>query len=253
MMPNFIWALEQCKGKYVALCDGDDYWTDPYKLQKQVDFLEKNPEYVITGHDVIFVDEHTKTIADSYLGREYKRDASSEELKLGFLIPTLSMVFRAKPVLNEYVEKASLVKNGDTFLTSLIGQYGKYNYMADVMGAYRKHQGGVWSMVNEFTQKRNNISTYTFLLSYYLQKGDVEIAKKIKERLSKDADALLFLAVKSGYSKFFREAYLYYFKTEIGFFDFSKLIYLNKCLLFFLKNRYFKRLNTDIDSGKLPL
>ncbi|PTS92382.1 hypothetical protein DBR27_19765, partial [Flavobacterium sp. HMWF030] len=48
---NFVFSLENSNGKYIALCEGDDYWTNPLKLQKQVDFLESNPDFSICFTD----------------------------------------------------------------------------------------------------------------------------------------------------------------------------------------------------------
>ena len=47
--------IKECHGKYIAICEGDDYWIDPYKLQKQVDFLEVNPDYSLCFHDAIII------------------------------------------------------------------------------------------------------------------------------------------------------------------------------------------------------
>ncbi|HAT80174.1 MAG TPA: hypothetical protein DCS17_01820, partial [Flavobacterium sp.] len=51
MMPNFVWALQQCKGKYIAICEGDDFWTDSFKLQKQIDVLVNYPNLAGCFHN----------------------------------------------------------------------------------------------------------------------------------------------------------------------------------------------------------
>ena len=233
---NFMDILSNCQGKYIALLDGDDYWTDPLKLQKQVDFLEANPDYVLTGHDVKLVDADNHIIKDSYLPCEYKADADEQSLKLGFLIPALSMVFRNLPVLKAAPPEFLTVVNGDTVYTSLLGQYGKYKFFDDITDAfYRKHQGGVWSSMDDFKRKCNHIQTYNILQKYYTSTGDSITAKLIEERLLNDINVLLSISFSNNNkSQFIRAVKLYLARNLLNI---KKYNYLIKVVLKFIKNQ----------------
>jgi glycosyltransferase involved in cell wall biosynthesis len=90
---NFVRNLKACRGEYVALLDGDDYWTAPHKLQKQVDFLDDNPRYAICFHDAIRLYENGSQRPWLYPGGK-KEVYSLADLAVGNFIPTCSTMFR---------------------------------------------------------------------------------------------------------------------------------------------------------------
>ncbi len=89
MMPNFVYALQQCKGKYIALCEGDDYWIDEYKLKKQVDILDADMSLVACYHNSKLVDLDGKIILESFLSENYKKNYDMSEMMTKAALNTL--------------------------------------------------------------------------------------------------------------------------------------------------------------------
>ena len=176
MVPNWMDNIQRCSGKYIAVCEGDDYWTDKEKLIKQVRFLELNPEYVISGHDAFIIDAQGNTVKDSKLPVEFQRDFSKEELILGKgFILTLSWVFRN--VGFKHIPEHSKMLNSDRFIISLLGKYGKSKYQTDIKpSAYRVHQGGVWSMLNQIEKRDGQINSLFWTYRYYQRIGEKKYA-----------------------------------------------------------------------------
>jgi glycosyltransferase involved in cell wall biosynthesis len=168
--PMIVFPL--CQGKYIAYCEGDDYWIDPKKMQIQVDFLEANPDYVISGHDAFVIDENGNHVKKSKLPDRHKRDYSSEDLILGKAwLLTMSWVLRN--VVIDHIPERGMVKNGDNFFVSLLGHYGKSKYHPDIKPAcYRIQPGGVWSMLNQVEKRDSQINTCFWMYRYYLRMGE---------------------------------------------------------------------------------
>jgi len=92
--PNFVRTLQACRGQYIAMLEGDDYWTDPLKLQKQVDFLDNHPECAICFHNVEVLAEDSQE-NHLFFRRELKPIYTFDDLVRGSFFPTGSTVFRA--------------------------------------------------------------------------------------------------------------------------------------------------------------
>jgi glycosyltransferase involved in cell wall biosynthesis len=159
-----------CKGKYIAECEGDDYWTDPYKLQKQVDFLEANPDYVTCFHDAIIINGKGDYISSFYTEKQIadgaKNDCSSEDLIKGKHAITCTRVFRN--IFQDMPKEMASAPGGDVFLTSLLGHFGKGKFIHDIKpAAYRVSSSGVFSMKPKSNQLYSMLMTRLQLYKYY--------------------------------------------------------------------------------------
>ena len=92
-------AIDATGAKYIAMCEGDDYWTDPYKLQKQVDFMETHPEYSMCFHKVEVVSNIEEDL--NLYGHLEEREYSAEEIYIKWTVPTCSVMYRANILPNE--------------------------------------------------------------------------------------------------------------------------------------------------------
>lgn len=134
-----------CKGKYMALCEGDDYWTDPYKLQKQVDFMENHPEYSMVFHNAQVLHQETLTFEESFSNIE-DRDYTGLEIYKSWSVPTASVLLRREIYSSAIYLKAKKNKKfiyGDIILFLSCAHYGKLRGMKTTMSVYRRHEGGV--------------------------------------------------------------------------------------------------------------
>lgn len=145
-LPKIIFPRIQTQ--YVALCEGDDYWTDPLKLQKQVDFLEANPDCTLCFHpvDVLYENQpERKEIFPTEELRKGKTEFTIEDLVLRNFIQTNSVVYRwVIPEKESCGTFPSGIIPGDFFMHMMHAKHGKIRFINEVMGVYRRHDNGIW-------------------------------------------------------------------------------------------------------------
>lgn len=132
-----------CQGKYVAVCEGDDYWCDEYKLQKQVDFMESHPDYALCYHPakMIYVDEEHEPVIIGL--SKNKNPQPYYELIKANNIPANSVMYRAECLKQELANYPSDIYPPDWFDHISVAKHGKIGYLPDVMYVYRWHSQGI--------------------------------------------------------------------------------------------------------------
>jgi len=221
MMPNFIWALQQCKGKYIAMCEGDDYWTDPYKLQKQVDFLEKHQDYSIIGTNAKYDAINDLKINNKSIRNQ--KESISFEIE-DFLdhnnLLTCTVLFRN--VGFDDFNNVLKFPYGDWFLYVFILYKTKKKAIEipEVTASYRIHSGGVFSGNSSTNNYWNHIlqvyNIYRFL--------DLENYNYFKSSIINYYFHLLYLC--NSYKKLkYTIKLLFLLKLKFPFWGITKRIY----------------------------
>jgi glycosyltransferase involved in cell wall biosynthesis/SAM-dependent methyltransferase len=175
---NFIQNIKEAKGKYIANCPGDDYWTDPYKLQKQVTILESYPEYVACFHETQLVYE------DGSLGKIYGHDApqilnAEDTISTVSPLHSSSIIFRKDAffVPDWFYD----VVSGDMAFFSIISKKGNFIKIPEIMSHYNKHKDG---LTNTNLVKDNLHSDRIILVNHLNSFHEYKYHEKSKQVIS---------------------------------------------------------------------
>jgi Glycosyl transferase family 2 len=137
---NFADALSAARGEYLAVCEGDDFWTDPLKLTKQVEFLDRHPQTTVCFHPVLVTyDDGTKDA--EFPPISWRRDLSVEALLWRNFIQTNSVVYRR---LERYDDIPPNIMPIDWYLHVRHAVRGEIAMLPDTMAVYRRHAQGIW-------------------------------------------------------------------------------------------------------------
>ena len=171
LVGNFADTYDSCTGQYIAVLGGDDYWTDPLKLQRQVDFLDRNSESSMCHHAVELLFETETTNFQNVYKQPSDTFTTFEELLKQNFIAANSVVFRRES-LGKLPIWFRQLKFEDWALYLLLASQGKIGYLPDEMSVYRVHENATWSVQNLGFKLQAVIEMYDLINRHFDYKYD---------------------------------------------------------------------------------
>ena len=162
MLANFVETLKACKGKYLAILDGDDYWTDPLKLQKQVDFLETHKEYSMVFHNAELHDYTGNSLSSRpFSTLQSSREYTANEIMESWIVTTCSVLCINKEQYR-YIESNIWFPVQDLPFYLCCARFGKIFYLADTMCVYRRLPTG-----SQHSEEFKSVEIHRRFIEYY--------------------------------------------------------------------------------------
>lgn len=239
---NFVQTFDACKGEYIALLEGDDYWTSPHKLQRQADFLDQHHECSVCFHSVCVVDSTGELKQSQMPDRTPKAFLSIDDLLVDNFIPTCSVMFRSH-LFGNFPNWFFQLRQGDWPLHILNAQHGNIGYLDGAMGAYRVHDGGTWSSSDQIGQVESIIKVYRCFDTHFARK----YRKTIRALISKRYYELARLHEKRGDFETAKQCFL----KNLAEKPFNKYISQENRLRMLLR-LYFPSVKTALKSLSVP-
>jgi glycosyltransferase involved in cell wall biosynthesis len=177
IMANNSQSILQCKGEYIALLDGDDYWTADDKLQKQVAFLESNPDYAFCFHDGKILRQDNTFESFTCCGPEHQTHVELKDIICNVHIPTFSLVFRKNALGNYPPPWFSSLDAPDRPLFLLLASHGPGYYLNQCWAVYRKHNQGHWTGRTYQSQWLTHLKIYKVLNRHFDLMYDKEFCR----------------------------------------------------------------------------
>jgi glycosyltransferase involved in cell wall biosynthesis len=201
---NFKYALNLASGQFVALCEGDDFWTNPKKLEIQINFLNSYPDYYFCMSLCELKDETTQKISkqDKYEGISFPHQITFENFLNPYILDTNTLVYRNNLNLKSVAQRGFK----DIVLYALLLNEGKGVMLGEYLGCYRIHAQGNWTSKTLNEKYLENLTSAKLLFQIF-KNGNKPITQFIKISI----ESLIYTRDKKINSFFFNMSILFFY------------------------------------------